>query len=95
MKSENPRLTPFIGNNPLCESEHDGEPTYKESFSGTDYLEPVSKQQAYLHDYAMQVQQVINQEYESKETAGKDFLAVALENCQKFNEEFEGTFDKL
>lgn len=24
----------------------------------------------------------------------KDFLAVALENCKKFNEEFEGTFDK-
>lgn len=30
----------------------------------------------------------------SEETAGKDFLATALENCQKFNEEFEGTFDK-
>ena len=25
----------------------------------------------------------------------KDFLATALKNCQKFNEEFEGTFDKL
>lgn len=24
----------------------------------------------------------------------KDFLATAQENCQKFNEEFEGTFDK-
>lgn len=24
----------------------------------------------------------------------KDFLATALENCQMFNEEFQGTFDK-
>ena len=24
----------------------------------------------------------------------KDFLATALENCQKFNEDFEGPFDK-
>lgn len=28
------------------------------------------------------------------ESPKKDFLATALENCQKFNEEFEGTFDK-
>ena len=34
------------------------------------------------------------QESGSEETTGKDFLAVALENCQKFNGEFEGTFDK-
>lgn len=26
--------------------------------------------------------------------AKKDFLATALENCQKFNEDFEGSFDK-
>lgn len=94
MKNENSRLTPFIGNEPLCESEHGGEPMYKESFSGTDYLEPVSKHQAYMHEYAMQVQQIMNPKPESEETANKDFLATALENYQKFNEEFEGTFDK-
>ena len=94
MKNENSRLTPFIGNEPLCESEHGGEPIHKESFSGTDYLESVSEHQKCLHDYAMQVQQALNQVSKSEETTSKDFLATALENCQKFNEEFEGTFDK-
>ena len=78
----------------MCESEHGGEPIYKESFSGTDYLEPVSEHQKCLHDYGMQVQQALNPNLESEETTGKDFLATALENCQKFNKEFEGTFDK-
>lgn len=60
---EDSRLTQFIGNEPLCEceSEHGGELIYKKSFSGTDYLEPVSKHQTYLHDYAMQVQEALNQ----------------------------------
>ena len=62
------RLASFIGNEPLCESEHGGEPIHKESFSGTDYLEPVSEHQKCLHDYAMQVQQLLNQESESEET---------------------------
>lgn len=31
---------------------------------------------------------------ENDERSEKDFLATALGNCQKFNEEFEGTFDK-
>lgn len=31
---------------------------------------------------------------EASKSSQKDFLATALENCQKFNEEFEGTFDK-
>ena len=35
-----------------------------------------------------------SQDSESEKNTGKDFLATALENCQKFNEEFEGTFDK-
>lgn len=95
MKNENSRLTPFIGNDPLCESEHGGETFYKECFSGDiNYLEPVSKHQAYLHEYGMQVQQIMNPKPVSEEAANKDFLATVLEACEKFNEEFEGTFDK-
>ena len=71
MKNENSRLTPFIGNEPLCESEHGGEPIYKEAFSGTDYLEPVSEHQKYLHDYAMQVQQALNPKPDSDGTENK------------------------
>ena len=63
---KNVRLTPFIGNNPLCESEHGGEPLYKESFSGVNYLEPVSEHQKYLNEYAMQVQQTFNKKSESE-----------------------------
>lgn len=31
---------------------------------------------------------------EAPKSSQKDFLATALENCQMFNGEFEGTFDK-
>lgn len=60
--SKHSRLAQFIGNESLRESQHDGELIHKEKFSCTDYLEPVSEHQRYLHEYAMQVQQALNQE---------------------------------
>lgn len=68
---ENSRLTQFIGNEPSSENEHGGEPIQKKSFSGTDYLEPVSEHQKILHDYAMQVQQALNPKPESDGTENK------------------------
>ena len=82
MKNENSRLTPFIGNEPLCESEHGGEPIHKESFSGTDYLEPVSEHQKCLHDYAIQVQRALNPMPKSDETENKGSLPIKGVNLE-------------
>lgn len=53
------RLAPFVGNDPVCESEHGGYIKYDGKFAGVRYLEPVSEHQKLLQDYALQVQKAV------------------------------------
>lgn len=53
------RLTPFIGNDPVCESEHGGYIRYDGQFAGVCYLEPVSEHQKFLQEYGLQVQRAV------------------------------------
>lgn len=61
----------------------------------TSYIRLVENGTKLAH-LAEQAKKVTEAEATSEDSvhAEKDFLATALENCQKFNEEFEGTFDK-
>lgn len=56
---KNSRLIPFIGNDPVCESEHGGYIKYRRVLTDTSYLVPVSEHQKFLHDYAIQVQEAV------------------------------------
>lgn len=54
------RLAPFIGNDPIHESEHGGMIHHAENFSGAGFLMPLSQLRDSLETYSAQIQEAVN-----------------------------------
>ena len=67
MVTNNPWLSPFIGNDPLCEGELGGHTIYKEGTTA-NFLDQIGEQRKKdLRDYIMKVQQAVNVRKENEE----------------------------
>lgn len=54
------RLAPFIGNDPIHESEHGGMIHHAKTFSGDSFLMPLSQLRDSLEKYSAQIQEAVN-----------------------------------
>lgn len=55
----NNRLTPFVGNNPVYNSEQGGMINYSNTFSGTDFLMPISQLHECMSVFSSQIQEAV------------------------------------
>lgn len=56
----NSYLAPYVGNDPVCASEHGGLINYPESFFSADYLMSASQLQERLAAFSSQIQEAVS-----------------------------------
>ncbi len=54
------RLAPYIGSDPVYDSEHGGMIHRARKFSGVDFLMPTSQLSESLEEYSAQIQETVN-----------------------------------